>query len=692
MAYGLSHRIEWKDREGVDSKIEILENDFAGAVTDCVPAEDPLLIDIAPMDPTIFIPVVGKGATINLVSATNGQFMGMYTLDPVKRMIKCFKNGNASAWFLGFINVEQYGEEYSRLTGYDVTIHCNDGFNALSRFKYLNGTSKYDTLETMWTVLTRILARTGLPYQYIYFASKISCTGITPAANETIWHNLKVDQNNYYDEQDEPMTHRAVLEELLKVKGLQIRQECGSIYIYEPQMLADASFSAKRFNGTTYAYVDTVNVSRNFDLSDGDTDWEDEDSLIDIKSGYSRQKIRYSPYMPQGGALEELDFSDRDKWTGTETWTPTASGIERLTGITAVEGMFLTYASNFGGHRLRWAVDDDGIYGPGEEELYLKQEFDLTGVLAIIPGNIIVGQKSDQFLLFECDVYIHSKANGENSDDVSVMARALKVPFTVQINSKGPVRDPVTGFYSWTAGSGDDLYAQMRTSNYSESVCDKWIHVKQAIPWNIPGGNVYLSVKTPIVYEGFGTTELDSTDGILSKRIRNVKVSILTNADNTEGGIVSNVNKADEVNEEDGEYKGVLNVDFQNEAPEITLFHSDARNISDRGAIRDNNGNFTTGWRKTGDTSDYKLPHLLLRSIISQYQDSNITLSGTMEADALIDINGGPNFLHTVQDTDQPQCGTKKLMFTGGQYSDFNRTINGTWEEIRVENLTIAVA
>jgi len=691
VAYGQSHKIEWKDNADIDSKIEIWEEGYVSSVVECEAADDPLTVDVAPMNPTIFIPVVGKGATIKVLSVTNGQFLGLYTLDPVKRMIKIFKNNQANPWWLGYINAEQYSEPYSRLTNYPVTINCNDGFNALSRFKYLNGTDKYVTLETMWTVLTRILARTGLPYQYIYFASKLSCTGVTPAADETIWHNLEVDQNNYYDEQDEPMTHRAVLEELLKPKGLQIRQESGSIFIYEPQMLADTSFSAKRFNGTTYAYVDTVAVSNNFDISNGDINWDNEDQVLNIKSGFSKQKIRYSPYMPQGGAVEELDFSDRDKWTGAETWTPTASGIERLTGITAVEGMTLTYGSNFAGHRLRWAVDDEGIYGPGEEELYLQQQFDLTGILAIIPGDIIVGQKSDQFLLFECDVYIHSKANGENSEDVSVMARSLKVPFTVQINSKGPVKDLGTGFYSWTTGSGDDLYAQKRTSNYSESICDKWLHIKQAIPWNIPGGNVYLSVKTPVVYEGFGTTELDSTDGILAKRIRNAKVSILTNADNTEGGIVSNVNKADEVSEEDGEYKGVLNVDFQNEAPEITLFHSDARNISDRGAVRDNNGNFTTGWRKTGDTSDYILPHLLLRSIISQYQESNIVLSGTMEAGALMDVNGGPNFLHTVQDTDQPQCGSKKLMFTGGQYSDFNRTISGTWEEIRLEDLTIAV-
>ncbi len=682
MAYTLSHRIEWKDREGVDSKVEILEDGFTGGVTDCVPAEDPLLIDIAPMDPTIFMPVVGKGATINLVSETNGQFIGMYTLDPIKRMIKCFKNGNASAWWLGYINVEQYGEEYSRLTGYDVTIHCNDGFNALYRFKYLNGTNKYDTLATMWTVLTRVLARTGLPYQYIYFASKISCSGVTPAANETIWHNLEVDQNNYYDEQDEPMTHRAVLEELLKSKGLQIRQECGSIFIYEPQMLADASFSAKRFNGTTYAYVDSVSVSRNFDISDGDTDWEEEDSLVDIKSGYSKQRLRYSHYMPEG-AIKEVDLANRFIWTGTETWGEDAYGVVRLSGISAITGITLNAGvTALTGHKNP---------SSDEEEIYIERAERVADATWMNIEGYFVGRRAGQFMCITGEVYVKTRT-WEFSGEDPVVASRIELYMNIEIESAG-IRYMIGSGWIWNDPYYSNSFGVTVYKNEDElSICDRWVPFTLVVPWTVPGGKAMFKFYDPDVFaEMAGGSRLDDTDGIKEVRVRNIQCRVREGGTEEADGSVSNGQGAKEAVTDDELFTCNLNVNFMNEAPEITLFHADARNITDRGAIRKTNGDYTTGWRKTGDTSDFKLAHLLLRSIISQYQESNIVLSGTMEADALMDANGGPNFLHTVQDTDQPQCGTKKLMFTGGQYSDFNRTINGTWEEIRVEDITVSV-
>jgi hypothetical protein len=199
VAFVQSHRIEYKDCADVDSRVEFHEDGYGGSVVDCELCEDPLNVDIAPMDPTVFIPVIGSGATIKLNSATNGQFLNLYTIDPVKRMVKIFKDNQANPWWLGYINAEQYGENYSRLEDYPVTINCNNGFNVLSRFKYLNGAAKYTTLETKWAILTRILARIGLPYQYIYFATKLSCAGVTVGAGETLFHQLKADQLNYYD-------------------------------------------------------------------------------------------------------------------------------------------------------------------------------------------------------------------------------------------------------------------------------------------------------------------------------------------------------------------------------------------------------------------------------------------------------------------------------------------------------------
>jgi hypothetical protein len=169
---------------------------------------------------------------------------------------------------------------------------------------------------------------------------------------------------------------------------------------------------------------------------------------------------------------------------------------------------------------------------------------------------------------------------------------------------------------------------------------------------------------------------MDMDDGMKCARFRNFKVRAF------EG--------AKEIVNDDVEYKGELNVDFMNEAPEITLVHGDARNITDRAGIRRPNKSFTTYlWKKTGDTAYYRLADLLLRSIISQYRESLIQLSGTIEADSLMASNGGPGFLFTIQD--QNYLSTRKMIFTGGNYNDFKRTLNGTFLEIKKDDLPINI-
>lgn len=681
MARAQSHKIEYKDIADINTKIEFWEEGYAGSLIECPGVDDPLVIDIAPMDPNIFIPVIGKGATIKILSETNGQHKGLYTVDPVKRMVKIFKNDNANPWWLGYINAEQYSEPYSKLENYPVTINCNDGFNILNRYKYLNGTAKYTTLETMWTVLTRVLAKTGLPYQYIYFASGLSCDGLTPDADETLWHLLKVDQNNYYDEQDKPWTHRQVLEALLS-PYYQIRQEGGSIFIYKPQMLYQSSFSCKRFNGTTYAYVDTVSVSNNFDISNGDINWDNEDQVFDVKSGFSKQVIRYSPYMREG-AVKEIDVANRYLWTGTETWTADEWGILRLSGISAISGMTIDPDKiAITGHK----TDDEG-----SEDIYLERAERIGDVTWLAIEGFNVGERSGQFLMITGEVYIKTLTY-EFSGGESVVIGRIEIPMGLEVNGLGP--EYYAGSNSWI---WQDPYnvsgafkAIIKAKANESTLADKWCSFQLAVPWNVPGGSAVLKAKDPNPFSAAsGGVQLDGGDGILEVRMRNFKVRVREGGDLQAGGVVVNGKGAKEASNDDEQYDGELNVDFMNEAPEITAYHGDARNINDRAAIRDTNGDYTTGWRESGDASSYRLLDLVMRSIISQYRESLDVLRGTLEADNLMTMNDGPNFLYTLQDTDY--LSTKKLLFTGGQYNDFRRTVNGEHLEIKEEDVTINV-
>ncbi len=679
MAYGVKYRVEYKNRAGVNKKIDIEERDYTGARTDIVAGEDPLQIELPVVNPYSPEPVITSGCTIAMISATNMMFRILYSIDPQKIRVRIYAGASTVPYFSGYGNTEVLGEDYSRLQDYEIAYYCNDGFATLERYKYLNGTAKYDTIETIWNILVRIITKMGLPFQYLYFASKYSCDGVTPAASETLWHNLMVDQLNYYDEKDEPMTYKQVLEALLMSYGLSIRWVDGSLVICEPSMLASANFSAKRYD-SSFAYVDTVNLAFNFDISNGEINWDNEDQALDIKSGFSKQKIRYSPYV-YDGAIKAYDLTDRTIWTGTETWT-LVSGVYRLSGITAVTGHTLNPYTVLAGHKQD---------SSSEEDIYFQRSatFDSGLILTLTSGRKIAA-KSGQFIMLTGKIYVQTKAN-EFSESAGVMAKSILVPVRVRVGGKGPAPyDEDTHEHAWAIGNEMEIALNIWTASSSETLCDSWQDFRAFVPWNVPTGVVEFDILNPLVYSDLNqSNRLYSANGLINFRVKDFEAKVYKNANVLPGGLIDLTAKIVEIENADGEYTGTLNEEFINEAPEITLLHSDGINMSDRGSILKLDGTMTAGWRKTGDTVSYRLPDLLLRSIHSQYQDSLNQLTGTIEAGSLMQANGGPGFLFTLQDTDN--LGACKLMFTGGTYNDFDGTLNGTFLEIKEENLVINI-
>jgi hypothetical protein len=687
VAYGVKYRIEYKDYAGVDKRIDIEELNYTGAVTNCTAGADPLQIEVPTVE-SIYTPVVSSGCTINMISADNLMFLSLYSINPKKIRVRIYAASSTIPYFIGYGNTEIYSEGYSRLTEYDASLYCNDGFAILERFKFIDGTVKYASLETLWNILTRIITKMELPFETLNFACCHNEAWVTPLVGETIFHQLWVDQANYYDEKDEPMTYRQVLEAILKPFGLTIRWINGSLIICDLQMLVGESFDFKVYD-SSFAYSGSVSASLNYDISLNEINWDNEDQKLDIEGGYCRQKIRYSPYIPVG-AINEIDITDRKLWLGTEIWTQDSNGIYRLSGITSVIGInMLTNNVKLSGRKAA-EEDDADIYFA---RIAAEAGYDTPWLS--IPGYK-VGWLFGQFLKIEGEVFIQTKNDEYGYTDQSVVANRIEIPVNLEIDGKGIQWNPSLVFLGfpggWEFSSGYDLMSSFKAvvnkSTDEVTVCDQWKPFSIIIPGiSLISGEPLFKVADPQVYGSSGYNMV-AADGILQKRLRGFKVRAFDGGNSAEwfsGGSQSNAN---EISTDDAEYIGELGTEFISEGPEITLFHADAKNITDRGAIRRADKSYTGSWNKPGDIASYRLVDLLLRSIHSQYQDSLIQLSGTIEADKMI-VNGGPLFLFTIQDSEY--LGDRKFVFLGGTYNDFYNTLNGVYLEIKQEDLTISM-
>lgn len=688
MAYGVKYRVEYKDCENIDKKIDIEELDYTGPVTYCEPSEDPFQIEMPGVD-SLFTPVITTGATVKVISTSNMMFLGLYSTNPRKLRIKAYEGASSVPFWIGYVNTEVYNESYAYLMDYDVSISGNNGFAVLERFKYFDtGGVPFTGFDTKWNILLKLLTIMGLPYQNIFFACEHSSDGVTVGASETLFHQLKIDQSNYYDEKGDPMTCLEMLKALLSPYPLQIRWHDGSLYIYDPSMLADASFSAKQFNGSA-AYVGAVTLDQNLDISIDDCEWDSDDHALDIISGFSKQTIRFSPY-GYDHAVPLIDIADEANWTGTPVWTEShkpagGANIWYLSGITAVAGFTLGTASLEGKRTDLQSTPD----------IYIKNTYDPygygSGNLAFentTAGIWLAGVKGSS-ILFKGKVFVRTKAWEYDDDETSKVVKSLIFKIAVEIGGLRPYAANPSADYSWITST--TLFFYVKAHDSGGNIGDKWVDVEFQFPWNFPGGEMVFKVFDDYkAYDDIFKWIYDpplTNSTVTEVRFKEVEFAIITVKDPAAGGRIGMKYADAEMN--DKEFVGKLNSDFVNEAPELTLIHADGINVADRGAIRKTNKSYTTGWRKPGDIVSFLLPEILLRTLISQYRESLVQLSGTLTAQNMMTGPGSLSFFCTLQDTNF--LGSRRLLCTGGVYNDFKRTLNGTFLEIKQDDLSIVI-
>jgi hypothetical protein len=688
MAYGVHYRIEYKDSADIDKKIDIEELDYTVPVIDCEAADDPLGIE-QPVLKSVFDPVITAGATIKMLSTSNMMFLDLYSKNPKKLRVKIYQNGASDPFWLGYINTEVYNESYARIQDYPVTVTCNNGFSVLERYKYMNGTAKYTGFASLWTILQRILTVMDLPYNFLYFASTLVPDDVEIDSDETLFHNLFIDQANYYDESEEPKTCLEVLEEILKSEGLQILWHDGSLYIIDPALLYGSSFSAKKFNSSS-SFIESVAISRNLDISNDDCEWNESDQALDIASGYSKQKIHFSPYSYEW-AIPSTDLDNEDNWTGTPVWThyerpPLGDcDIEYLSGITAISGLTLGPMTILSGKRDKESATP---------EIYLKCEYYPTWThirFQNVLSGILVNGVRGKSILFKCKIYIRTKEWENDDEGEPGRIEAGKLYMSVQVGDKKLYFNGGWEGYSWLDNSTYKKESFIPTYSFRENLADNWRDFEFRIPWNFPGGEVLFTVYNlkawASIYDPVYENPPLDNGTVKEIRFKDIEWKFIDVGSPGDNGVILGDVKEAEFN--DKEYTGKLDEDFMNEAPEIELTHADSDGIADRGALRKPDYSNTDGWRKTGDSTSYRLVDILMRSITSQYRESLHKLTGTLTASALMSGTGCLSFFNTIQDTDY--LGERKFLCLGGVYNDFKRTLNGTFLEIKEEDLDIVI-
>ena len=207
--------------------------------------DNPFSVELPALDDK-FQPVRGTGADISINCKANMKFFnGLYHVNPREIIIKHLINGSLN--WIGYMNSELFREPYSDIKDYTVSFTANDGFALMERFHFIQeDKNPYTGIKSQWELLKIIFQKIGLPFEEIKVYLSTSFVGQT--ALETILHQTFIDTANFYNEDGEPETLRAVLEAILLPYGAFIVQHSGDIYITDIHNLAfSSSFDFRRY-------------------------------------------------------------------------------------------------------------------------------------------------------------------------------------------------------------------------------------------------------------------------------------------------------------------------------------------------------------------------------------------------------------------------------------------------------------
>lgn len=249
MAYEIKYRTEFTDIHGLDWRVDILEDNFAGSVTNLTATGDPLNIFLDNEDDSVFDPIRETHAEISVYSDTDFALQDLYSIELLQFKVNIY--AGEDLFWSGWIEPQKYEEVYEPVS-YPVTISATCGLSELKNIEFKDTELYYEGRKYESQVVLDILGKIGFTtfneYVNLYEDSMDSTVDDSPF-DQTL---IDVDifrESSCYD----------VLNEILKKYRSFIRQKDGVFCIVRPKELIGATVYGRNF--TAYDTKTSITIT-----------------------------------------------------------------------------------------------------------------------------------------------------------------------------------------------------------------------------------------------------------------------------------------------------------------------------------------------------------------------------------------------------------------------------------------------
>lgn len=319
MSYGLLYTLPFRDIKEKLLSVKIEQEGYSGSSKELKGQKSPFSVTIDD-DDFIYTPIRTSTATLHVFGSDYLQ--SLFSTDYRMNRVTLY-DGSTPLW-CGYVKPEVYTQDF-RHVKFPLDIEC---YSAMSVLEFLDFKQQGDTrgFISLWDLIKLCIKESGGLYSAIY----IPHTYAKNSAGFSNWENplsdMMVSQQNFFDEDDEAMTLKEVLEHVMKLLNWTCVDWMGELYFVD---MDGTEYYKYKNDFSSYEKVnsDSIKVQN--------VGYSGSDHTLDIVGGFNKVVVNCSNYSIEED-IPTINF-DQMKFDSEQIFGSIESGTRRFVKLYKTE-------------------------------------------------------------------------------------------------------------------------------------------------------------------------------------------------------------------------------------------------------------------------------------------------------------------------------------------------------------------
>lgn len=274
----------FKDINNNQYTVNIITDNNTSTTTSVTLGTTPFVTEIETSEGHIFKPVKLSSATVRMVNSDYS--FDLYSATAQENKVILYDNNNNIKW-IGYTTPNLYSMGYENEVE-EIEIECIDALSTLQYYNYtpLSGTK---SIVSLLSIINKLMTKCNA-YSYFYISNNLQ---LTSSSAECLSSKLYISEQNFFDEDNEPMKLDEVLVEICKFLGLTCIADGNSVYFLDYDAIKNGINTYYRFSvGSTTPTLVTLSQSKAID----GTDYVENGGQISLDNVYNKVVVKDSLY------------------------------------------------------------------------------------------------------------------------------------------------------------------------------------------------------------------------------------------------------------------------------------------------------------------------------------------------------------------------------------------------------------